>query len=180
MALCVTELFPTKSVETEYLFPFLVPQPSVPKMIHGNFEGCMPGIQCHHRSSNWGANPELQKSQGFLAAHHFPCKDLILVPSISFSSMDFYSNAKLHFRNINGYNCCWRLFDITEAVSPWKAWRCLNRIRSRYYSMILETLTLDVLLCLQKEERRAEEHIFKRKSIFCILLSQWRSSLLCG
>lgn len=54
VALCVTELFP-KSVEIEYLFSFLVP-----KMLHGNFEGCVHGIHCHQISGNWGANPELQ------------------------------------------------------------------------------------------------------------------------
>lgn len=99
VALCVTELFPAKSVEIEYLFSFLAPQPSVPKMWHGNSEACVP--QCHHRSGVWGANPDPPKSQGFLAVHHFPCQDLTLAPSISSSSMDFYSKAKLHFRKFH-------------------------------------------------------------------------------
>lgn len=114
-------------------------------MLHGNFEGHVPGILCHQRFGNWRANPELQKSQGFLAVQHFPCKDLILAPSISLSSMDFYSKAKLHFRKINGYSLYWRLFGITKAISFWKAWRYLTRIRSRYYSTFLNPLTLDIL-----------------------------------
>jgi len=84
MTLCIThfQLFPTKSVATEYLYSFLVPQSSVPKMLHEGLEGCMPGFQCHHKFGNWEAKSELQKSWLLFTAYHRPLhfsfKDLIL------------------------------------------------------------------------------------------------------